>query len=363
VPEARAGSARLTYLDQARGLAVMLMIEAHTLDAWTRAADRSTVFFGVLRIVGGFAAPVFLWLAGTSAVLAATRASTRLGTRRAAVDAVCRRGLEIFILAFLFRLQAFVASPGGPPIGLFRVDILNVMGPALVATALIWSLTAAPAGQAISFAIAAAVTALATPIVRSSPLVDTLPTWVQWYLRPAGEHTTITLLPWAGFVFGGAATGALVAAVRQQNSIKRLHQSLSAAGVLLAVIGLYTATRPPLFVQASFWTSSPAFFAVRSGILLSAVGALALAARVRPNHQREGWLSRLGRNSLFVYWIHVELVYGYATWPLHGKLPVWGTVMACGAFSMLMYRAIDLRDAAVATWRGRSRRTGGLQTA
>ena len=25
------------------------------------------------------------------------------------------------------------------------------------------------------------------------------------------------------------------------------------------------------------------------------------------------WLERFGRSSLFVYWIHVELVYGYAT--------------------------------------------------
>ena len=64
----------------------------------------------------------------------------RGGSRRDAAEAVCRRGLEIFILAFLFRLQAFIVSPGSHPVTLFRVDILNIMGPAIVAAGLVWAL-------------------------------------------------------------------------------------------------------------------------------------------------------------------------------------------------------------------------------
>src|SRR5207244_4373573 len=97
------------------------------------------------RIVGGFAAPLFLWLAGVALVMAATSVARRKG-HAAAVEAVCRRGLEIFILAFLFRLQAFVLSPGSQPLTLFRVDILNIMGPAIVLAALVWGLsTSVPA--------------------------------------------------------------------------------------------------------------------------------------------------------------------------------------------------------------------------
>src|SRR3982075_2111636 len=98
---------RLTYVDWARGIAVLLMIEAHTSDAWTRLspAVRRTIAFRDATVLGGFAAPLFLWLAGLAAVLAATRAAERTGSRRAAVDMICRRGLEIFILGFLFRVQ------------------------------------------------------------------------------------------------------------------------------------------------------------------------------------------------------------------------------------------------------------------
>ena len=57
----------------------------------------------------------------------------------------------------------------------------------------------------------------------------------------------------------------------------------------------------------------------------------------------------MGRASLFVYWIHVELVYGYASWLWRGQLPFWGAVLAFIAFSVVMYGAIGLRDWVVET--------------
>ncbi len=68
------------------------MIEAHTLDAWTRAADRSSTAFGYLIVLGGFAAPLFLWLAGLGLVLSAERVLTRTGTPARGAEAVVRRG-------------------------------------------------------------------------------------------------------------------------------------------------------------------------------------------------------------------------------------------------------------------------------
>ena len=39
------------------------MIHAHVLDAWTLTSERKTLAFGYLNVLGGFAAPLFLWLA------------------------------------------------------------------------------------------------------------------------------------------------------------------------------------------------------------------------------------------------------------------------------------------------------------
>jgi uncharacterized membrane protein len=343
---------RRSYIDWARGLAVLIMIEAHTLDAWTRAADRHSVAFRNLTILGGFAAPLFLWLAGVALALAADRTAKRT-TRGDAVRTAVRRGIEIFFLAFLFRLQAFVLSPGGPALRLLRVDILNVMGPALVAAALLWGFAASPRSSALLSAAAASLIAMATPIVRTAGWVDSLPGIVQWYIRPAGDQTTFTLFPWAGFVFAGVAAGVLIARSATPRTEMRTMAAFGAAGAVLMGIGYYTASLPSIYSQASFWTSSPTYFAIRIGVMLVALCLLfawrGLSAVWPAAFQV---LERLGRHSLFVYWIHVELVYGYATWLIHGRLPLPATVAAYMAFCTLIY-------AAVAAWERLSRRRRG----
>ena len=346
VAAARPRSARRGYIDVARGIAVLLMIEAHTTDAWTRAASKASVAFRNATILGGFAAPLFLWLAGVAVVLAATRAQTRSGSRAAAVESICRRGLEIFILAFLFRLQAFVVSPGSHPVTLFRVDILNVMGPGIALAGVIWGLCDGTAVRVAAFAAAAAAVALVTPVVRSAPGIDALPTWVQWYLRPAGEYTTFTFFPWIGFVFAGGAVGSLIASARDDRAEARLQIALAAAGAALVVVGFVTAARPAIYASSSFWTSSPTWFAIRLGVMMMSLAAFYVVPVAEP-------MARMGRSSLFIYWIHVELVYGYASWLWRGRLPLWATLTAYAAFSTLMYGALVLRDHVTAAWRTR----------
>jgi uncharacterized membrane protein len=333
------------------------MIEAHTMDAWTRAADKKTIWFGSFGILGGFAAPLFLWLAGVALVLSATRIADRQGSRTAAVDAICRRGLEIFILAFLFRLQAFIVSPGSHPVTLFRVDILNVMGPSIVAAAIVWRLAATTTRAVLSYGLLTVAVAMLTPIVRTIGAIDTLPVWIQWYLRPSGEHTTFTAFPWAGFVFAGAACGALIADARDIDRERRLHRALAMAGVALVALGWYTSTRPSIYRDSFFWTSSPTWFAIRIGLMMVALSAMGAIERFAGAYDvRCGPFACFGRSSLFVYWIHVELVYGYASWLWRGRLPLWASVAAWVAFSGLMYASVVARDRIADAWRARDKR-------
>jgi uncharacterized membrane protein len=351
---------RRGYIDWARGIAVLLMIEAHTTDAWTRAIDKTTALYRDANILGGFAAPLFLWLAGLAVVLSATRTAERTGSRATAVDAICRRGLEIFILAFLFRVQAFVVSPGNYLVTMFRVDILNVMGPAIAAAGVVWALASRPASRVAAFAGAAAAFTLLTPIVRSAHLVEALPVWLQWYVRPAGELTVFTLFPWAGFVFAGGAAAALLAEARDEPDERRVHVVLAIAGAALVAVGFYTAGRPSIYASSSFWTSSPTWFAIRLGILMLALPAIYV---LHTALHGGAVLERLGRHSLFIYWIHVELVYGYSSWLWRHRLPLWGTAIGYVLFCVLMYRALGWRDRFVDGWKSRRRVTGDAQPA
>ena len=62
---------RLGYLDWLRGWAVLIMIEAHLFDAWTRPEDKAREAYGLLMVLGGMGAPGFLFLAGAGVALAA----------------------------------------------------------------------------------------------------------------------------------------------------------------------------------------------------------------------------------------------------------------------------------------------------
>jgi len=339
------------------------MIHAHTTDAWTRASAKSTHMFREVTVLSGFAAPLFLWLAGVALVLSAERVAVRGGSRTAAFETVCRRGLEIFILAFLFRLQAFVLSPGSYPVSIFRVDILNIMGPALVLAAIVWLLCPRTGTLVACYAAGATLLAMATPIVRASPAVDALPTWLQWHMRPTGDYTTFTLFPWAGFVFAGGACGALIAAARDKAGERRVQIALAVSRAALVALGVYTSTRPSLYRVSTFWNSSPTWFAIRTGILMLALALLYALGQISVRLKGSDPLARLGRSSLFVYWIHVELVYGYTTWPIRGRLPLWGTAIAFAVFSVLMYGAVILRDRIVDAWRNRRRLGPAAETA
>jgi len=318
------------------------MIEAHTFDAWTRAADRNTAAYGNLMILGGFAAPFFLFLAGFAVPLAARASLRKTGVRRSAAATVISRGLIVFILAFAFRLQAFIVSPGNSLLSLFRVDILNIMGPALAISGVLWAVCGTGPAFAAVMASAATAVAMSTPVVRSAVWVDALPTWFQWYMRPSGEFTTFTLFPWAGFVFAGAALGAVL--VETESKEGRLMAACAAGGVALIGIGLYAARLPSFYTQSSFWTSSPTFFAIRVGVMMLTLSGLYALDVVWESRTAEGRLQRFGRSSLFVYWIHVELVYGYASWLWRRQLPLPITGIAYVAFVLLMYAAVVQRD-------------------
>jgi uncharacterized membrane protein len=344
------GSTRRAYIDWARGIAVLIMIQAHVLDAWTIRSERDGSLFAAFNLLGGLAAPMFLWLAGLSLVLAAERRLARSGDRSAAARSLLRRGAEIFVLAFGFRLQAFIVSPGNPLVSLLRVDILNIMGPSMMIAALVWGVARGPRVAALALGMCAAFIALLTPLVRNASWLHVLPSLVQWYLSPNGNHSTFTLFPWSGFLFAGSVAGVVLARVDRLTEGTALIW-IATAGAALMVIGYLTSLLPTMYADSSFWHTSPTYFAIRAGLLMVSLAALfALSAVAAHVPTAAGVLATFGRHSLFVYWIHVELVYGYATMLLHRRLPLALEGLAYVAFCCAMYWAIALKNGIVERW-------------
>jgi uncharacterized membrane protein len=331
---------RRAYLDWLRGIAVLIMIEAHTLDSWTRVADRARGAYKWAIVVGGFGAPIFLFLAGIALALAAG-SRLRKGLTDAEVAAMARRrGWQIVGLAFLFRLQSAVLGGGGLQ-SLLKVDILNVMGLSMLAAAGIWGMGRRAFRRALILSIASAAAAMLTPIVRATQLLDWLPDPVEAYVRPVPPFTGFTLFPWAGFVLAGGVIGLWLDSARTPRDERRVMIALSWLGPALATAGYLTALLPPIYAQTSFWTSSPTFFLFRVGVLITVIPIAYVWTSVS---RVKGPLQELGIASLFVYWIHVEMVYGLLSAPIHRRLTFEQALLAFLVFSACLYGLVKLKD-------------------
>ena len=348
------GAPRRGYLDWMRGVAVLIMIEAHLLDSWTGGVDRSTRAFGWSLILGGLGAPLFLYLAGLSVTLSAGSKSRRIGDARAA-RAVVRRGLEIFGLAFLFRIQAWILGWSAPRM-MFRVDILNIMGPSIAAAAALWGVMRTTRARYAAFTLATLAMTLLTPLIRTAPWLAPVPDPIEAYLRPVRPLTSFTFFPWAGFVFAGAIVGLMLDGARTRREESRANLLFGLAGAGLAAAAWGASYLPSPYARSDFWTSSPSFFFLRTGLLTAAV-ALAYAWQLRPGGL-EKWspLQQLGRASLFIYWIHVEMVYGLISVRLHKALTLKEAWLAFAAFTGFMLMCAILKERVVRWWRTRQQR-------
>ena len=97
-------------------------------------------------------------------------------------------------------------------------------------------------------AVAAAI-ALLTPVVRTAAIVDALPLWFQWYMKPAGDLTAFTLFPWAGFVFAGAACGVILATTDSPQAERRVQFAFAVAGARVSSRWVNTRRGVPAFTS------------------------------------------------------------------------------------------------------------------
>lgn len=325
------GTPRRVYIDWLRGLAVLLMVLWHSVDAWHVAVSRDTAAFRVVGFLAGWAAPLFLFLAGVSLPMSGLSRLARGVDRQTASRLLMRRGWQVVLIAHLFRLQSFLLNPNASWAGIFRSDILNVLGLGLVMAGFAWRHATTPRRRTFwLLAPAVAVAGLMTPWSSLWWWPSLLPSRLEGYIRIVDGNAVFSLFPAVGYVFAGAYVGAALAA-RTGSGETRFLRSAAVAGLLL--VGLSYAPWPP---EAWQWARSLVVIGGRVGamtlLLAAAAGLLAVAAP-----RRSGPMLVFGRTSLFVYWIHVELVYGRFSYPLHRSLSLPWALAAWVALLLALY--------------------------
>ena len=315
------------------------MVLAHVTDAWTREVDRHDDRYFAAVFVNGLAAPMFMFLAGVALAMAAESRARSVGALEAA-RSVRRRGWQVFGLAFLFRVQSQLLG-WGPLTNILKVDVLNIMGLSMVGAAWIWTLVPRRAARIGIYAAATAVFALLNPVVREMAWGASLPDLLERYIRSTPGSGWFSLFPWSGFLTAGALVGELIDAAQDASEERRVQAGLAAAAIAGIVSSYALSLLPSIYAHSEFWSTSPVFFFIRLGLVVATV-PLAWAVGLSWNP-----LVTLGRSSLFVYWVHVEMVYGsWAIW-LKRSLPWELTVVSAIGLCVLLYELVRLKDTAM----------------
>jgi uncharacterized membrane protein len=336
---------RRAYVDWLRGVAVLCMIEWHVLDAWTAPDARAPGPWLVIKIIGGFAAPLFLMLAGIAVPLAAQAREARGASPDEASRALQKRGWEIFGIAHLFRLQSFLLNPSGRWSAILKPDILNIMGLGLVGTAWLCG-RAARRARGVWWLLLPAVAVIAlTPWSPAWWWPTLLPPRLEAYIRPVVQNGAsmgvFSLFPWVAFVPAGAWLGLLLVKCRGEADERRIHLRFALAGAAAAVVGYVAGALPAPIGQESSVLAPFWMVLSKGGVMTGVLGASWFWAR-KLALPGANWLLLFGKTSLFVYWVHVELAYGFLSYPLHQALPLGWSLVGLALMTLAMYGAATL---------------------
>src|SRR5437588_2536746 len=182
---------RVRAFDWLRGLAVLVMIQTHSL-VLLRPELREARLFDALQWIDGLVAPAFILAAGFSLALVQVRAASGQGSRSARLRRTLRRLFEVLFVATLVNWMWFPIFR--EPRWILRVDILHCIGLALL-LALPAFFLLAPRPRVLRWAALA----LAALVFFVSPYAEQVRGPLAM-LANGSTGAVFPLLPWSGYV-------------------------------------------------------------------------------------------------------------------------------------------------------------------
>jgi uncharacterized membrane protein len=313
---------RLAFLDWARGLAALTMLNGHVFHSFMHPDYRNDGPYVLTQFIGGMPPAAFLFLTGITLAFLMDSRSRAGDSAWQRITSTLARARYLLILAVLFRLQMWLFSFGRSPwTDLFKVDILNSMALGIAAMAPLALFTTA---ERVRVGIGAGLgIALASPLISALPLASLSPFLGAWFV-PSAE--AFSFFPWAAFIAFGVAGGSILRLAKPESYDKLMLWS-GFFGLALWAGGRFFSDLPySIYAKSNFWLDGPWLVLIKTGILLMILPLAFVWTRwVNPH----GWsvLKQLGTTSLLVYWVHTEMVYGSWFWWMKENLNLAQTLL------------------------------------
>lgn len=338
---------RHIFIDLYRSAVILLMLEGHIFRALLSLEYQQTEWFRIHEIFHGISAPAFLFGAGLTFIIS-TRTrwedfhhwGAPLKRRLNRLIFIIFLGLAIHLPYFSFR-KIILEGTREDLLQLFQCDVLACIGLGLLALhGLLFFFKKESHFYFLVF-FATACISLLTPFVWDIDFLALFPPPLAQLFNSA-HGSPFPLFPFVGFLFAGVIVSwEFVVAVEK----KREHQfmkHLMMLGFGSAIAGLLLDLLPiQIYPTYNFWYTSPNYFLIRIGALMVTVSLFWFISNKMT--QRHPLLTLLGRESLFVYVLHLPLLYGSAINPeynLSNMIGVSLTPLQAAGFSVAFIAAM-----------------------
>jgi uncharacterized membrane protein len=337
---------RIVFLDLLRALAVMMMVEGHTIDVLLLNEYRSNDYLGfkLWQFTRGMTAPIFLLTAGT--VFVYLLRSTALPFRdNPRVAKGVKRALLLFALGYLLRFPSpsiigIFSAPDEQWRAFWTVDALQSIGMGLLLLLFgtflseklrLNDIAVFGCGGLFFFACA--------PFCEQIGWNEWLPAPIAAYFY-SGRGSLFPLFPWAGYMMFGGVLGADLAGAGRKLEPTVLSRRLIVVGMALLALYYYAGhLKAAGYGSVYFWASNPDLALLRLGSVLLLIVPIALiSARVRAVPPT---LLTVGRRTLPIYVLHLMILYGSPWNPGINRLcdkclPLWLSMSAALLMQALM---------------------------
>ena len=303
--------ARYGFIDLLRGMALVVMIETHVVNAYLEPESKKTLFFFGLTFFNGLVAPAFLFAAGFSLILQMNRNREEWLAFGRPVWINLRRLGFITLVAYYTHLHQFKWSkyvhPETPDVWkeTLQVDILQcIVASLLILQALLFIFRKRALFAWAAGCVAPAVSLL-TPWMWAQDFAGRVPLALALFLNPHGI-SLFPLFPWLSFVLcGGIAAHLFLNSVERNREIRHVRH-VFVLGVFLICGGLLAPYTVP--GHENFYTTSPHYVSVRLGCVL--ILCAFFYGMEKLLHLMPEPIRIAGQESLLVYGVHLWLIFG-----------------------------------------------------
>ena len=307
---------RLYALDLARFVAMIFMVQGHVLDALVSSSiiDISQAPWNFWHAVRGLTAPIFLMVSGAVHAFATKRGADGY-IREDVLAKRIRWAITIIGMGYLLVFPAnriwdlpFVPAQNLPMF--YSVNILQLTGVTMLLFVLVMSTTKSVAQMGTRAGITALGILVLTPIAQQLQYTPGLPLWVASYIGNA-SGSLFPIFPFSAFLFVGIAIGAYLHRIPAQHRNAHL---LKYAWKIGAVLTAITYAIHIWYVQHGVDSvtleqpMSVLLFVRRVGIVLIIFSASVIVLRYTKRFK--SWYAMFGAKSLFIYAIHLVLLFG-----------------------------------------------------